>query len=95
MSNAIDKHAEQSNVLDGTLLTYEPVPQAGVYATIAGRDGQVYILAFDMRDLALLHKAAEAAHTAPHDATTEQLARVTEAGMQLLPAVLGLPDGAP
>lgn len=74
----------QSNVLDGTVFCYEPIPDKGVYATVAGRDGQVYIVAFDMTDLAHLHRAAEAAHAAAPDANSEDLTRITNVGMPFL-----------
>jgi len=74
----------QSNVLDGTVFCYEPIPGEGVYATVAGRDGQVYIVAFDIADLAHLHKAAKAAHAADRDANSEDLTRITNAGMPFL-----------
>ena len=75
----------QSNLLDGTIYCYEPIPGEGVYATVAGRDGQVFIVAFDMKDLAHLHHAAEAAHDTDNSyASSEDLTRITEAGMPLL-----------
>lgn len=75
----------QSNVLDGTVFCYEPIPGEGVYATVAGRDGQVYIIAFDMTDLSHLHKAAESAF-APENrgASREDLTRITQSGMPFL-----------
>ncbi|MFT4088171.1 MAG: hypothetical protein QM658_13680 [Gordonia sp. (in: high G+C Gram-positive bacteria)] len=71
----------QHNVLDGTVYAYEPVPGDGVYATIAGRDGQVYIVALDFEDIAVLQHAAESAKTAPRNATTDDLARITARGL--------------
>ncbi|RDB49351.1 hypothetical protein [Tsukamurella tyrosinosolvens] len=86
----------QGNLLDGTVIAFQPIPQAGAYVTVAGRDGRPTIVAFDLEDLAAIYRATDAAHTAPVDAALEDLARITEAGMTLLPEVLDLDrtDGA-
>lgn len=77
--------ARQANVLDGTVYCYEPVPGEGVYATVAGRDGQVYIVALDMTDLSHLHRAAEAAHADENrSVASEDLTTITQAGMPFL-----------
>ncbi|MDV7195785.1 hypothetical protein [Mycolicibacterium fortuitum] len=92
----IEKVCEsQSNVLDGTVYCYEPIPGEGVNVTIAGRDGQVYIVAFDMADLTVIHRAAEVAN-APENrsASTEDLARITPAGMPVLMNLLARDFGA-
>lgn len=75
----------QENLLDGTVYCYEPIPGEGVYVTIAGRDDQVYIVAFDMTDLAhLIHATASAQSQANRDAESEDLARITPTGMPFL-----------
>lgn len=72
----------QENLLDGTVYCYEPVPGEGVYVTIAGRDDQVYIVAFDMADLGYLKRAAEYAQSVENrESSSEDLARVTPTGM--------------
>ncbi|WP_458317157.1 hypothetical protein [Mycolicibacterium brisbanense] len=86
----------QSNVLDGTVYCYEPIPGEGVYVTVAGRDGQVYIIAFDMKDLAYLHRAAEAAY-APENrsASSEDLSMITREGMPILMDIVTRENGGP
>ncbi|NOR03637.1 hypothetical protein HGK72_26665 [Mycolicibacterium fortuitum] len=85
MSTFSKDTAAQSNVLDGTVFCYEPIPGKGVYATVAGRDGQVYIIALDMTDLSHLHRAAEAAFAPENRSTSsEDLTKITQAGMPFL-----------
>lgn len=55
------------------------------YVTIAGRDDQVYIVAFDMADLGYLKRAAEYAQSVENrESSSEDLARVTPTGMPFL-----------
>jgi len=86
--------AAQSNVLDGTIYAYDPVPGEGVHATIAGRDGQVYIVAFDFTDLAVLHRAATAADDGSC-AGLEQIdrTRITPAGLPFLADLVDQENG--
>lgn len=44
----------QTNLLDGTIYLGEVHPGEGVYISVAGRDEQVYIVAFDLDDLKVL-----------------------------------------
>lgn len=80
----------QGNLLEGTVVAYQPIPQSGAYVTVAGRAGAPTIIAFDLADLAAIRQAEEAARTAPADVDPDELARITKAGMTLLPEVLGL-----
>lgn len=77
-------------VLDGTIVAYQPVPQQGSYVTVADRDGTPTIVAFDLTDLAVLQRAMQEALSAPDGTDPDDLARITRAGMTLLPDVLGL-----
>lgn len=93
---SIDKTGDQENLLDGTIYAYDPVPNAGVYATIAGRDGQVYIIAFDFEDLAHLHRAATTAFDGVGvDETAEDRTRITEAGLPAITEMLANAEEQP
>lgn len=85
---SITRFSDQENLLDGTVIMYDPVPKEGVYATILGRNGQVFVIAFDFKDLATLHKAAESAFDGDLRSTAEDRSRVTERGLEYLKTIL-------
>lgn len=77
--------AVQDNILDGTIFAYEMVPGEGVNATIAGRDGQVYIVQFDFTDLATLHRGAESAYDGSMEGLDQiDRTRITHAGLPFI-----------
>ncbi|MGM5069792.1 hypothetical protein EU244_033760 [Rhodococcus qingshengii] len=55
----IEKNPEQENVLDGTIYVMQVHPEAGAYITIAGRDENVKIIAFDLDDMKILAGVAK------------------------------------
>lgn len=77
---SFQKRVEQANVLDGTVLIIAEQPSAGAYVTVAGRGDQVYILAFDVEDLATLARIHE--RVTSNESTTEAaVARLLAAGV--------------
>lgn len=88
---SFEKNAEQDNVLDGTVLLFEVVPGEGAYLTVAGRGGCPSIVAVDVTDLRTI-----ADHVLPRVdgripiTSEDDCQRVTAAGIQILPKVLGL-----
>ncbi|BDD84876.1 hypothetical protein TPB0596_46390 [Tsukamurella pulmonis] len=88
MSESTAIHKTDPQVLDGTIVAYQPIPQQGTYVTVAGRSGEPTIIAFDLADLAVLNRAAEASIEAAEGTDPDDLARITQAGIVLLPEML-------
>lgn len=85
-----EKIAEQDNVLDGTVLLFEVVPGEGAYLTVAGRGEHPSIVAVDMTDLRTIADQVlprvDGRITVKSD---DDCQRVTAAGIQIRPKVLG------
>ncbi|ORL01546.1 hypothetical protein [Prescottella equi] len=87
---SFEKIAEQDNVLDGTVLLFDVVPGEGAYLTVAGRGERPSIVAVDVTDLQTI-----AAQVLPRVdgripvKSDGDCQRVTAAGLERLPKVLG------
>lgn len=78
--------ATQDNLLDGTVWVFEP-HEDGAYVTVAGRDGQVHIVAFDISDLKCMGKVLMAVQNFDPSKSSEDQARVTDIGVDRIAAM--------
>lgn len=87
----LEKNAEQDNVIDGTVLVFEALPDQGAYVTVAGRDGEVAIVVLDLTDLKVIaNKVLPMVDGRIPVTSYEDSMRVTDAGVVGLTKMLGL-----